>query len=151
MISVTHQRLKYMFADLLTGNLAILFFDMARYYTLPRENTGADSLSSFLTYTPLLWEQALLPLMLLCVYGISGYYNRPFQKSRLQELFATSLTTLTNTLLVYFALLTNQATSVRSTNYELLVYLFLILHSLTYLGRWLVTSYTAHRFRSGRW
>ncbi len=128
----------------------MLSFDMVRFYTLKSESVGFNTLQSFLTSTPLVIEQILLPLMMLCVYAVSGYYNLPFQKSRLQEFFATALNSGVNTILIFFALLTNQQTSVRSTNYMMLLCLFSILLGVTYLGRWCITSSTARRFRNGK-
>lgn len=82
----------------------MLSFDMVRFYTLKSESVGFNTLQSFLTSTPLVIEQILLPLMMLCVYAVSGYYNLPFQKSRLQEFFATALNSGVNTILIFFRL-----------------------------------------------
>lgn len=143
------QRAKYLLADFITANIAIFLFDVARFYTLHRDTVGFTSLEGFLSFKPLIVEQMLLPLMMIGIYAVSGFYNNPFQKSRLQEFFATALNSGVNTVLVYFALLTNQLTSVRSTNYEMLLYLFCVTCGLTYIGRWIITSITAHGFRSG--
>lgn len=136
--------------DLLTGAVVILLFDILRFHTLPPENIGYHSLSGFLGSRVLIWEQILLPVMLVTVYAISGYYNSPFQRSRIQEFINTALSEVANTLLIYFALLTNGATAVRATNYELLLSLFILLVGITYLGRWIITVYTSRQFRSGR-
>ncbi len=145
------QRLKYLLVDFLTANVAILIFDIVRFYVLEHENVGYMSLSSFLTSRVILIEQTLLPLILMAVNGLSGYYNRPLLKSRLQEFINTMLVALLQTVLVYFVLLTNQQTSVRATNYELLLYLYLLLWLLTYAGRYIVTAHAFSRFRTGKW
>lgn len=150
MISKVRQRIKYVAVDLLTANIVILVFDVLRFYNLPRENIGIHELEGFLSYPVLIIEQIILPVLLVCVYGLSGYYNQPFQKSRIQEFITTALTQVANTLLIYFALLTNQATSVRSTNYEMILYLYILLLLFTYLGRWAITYNTHSKFRRGR-
>lgn len=150
MISKVRQRIRYVAVDLVTANIAILLFDILRFYSLPSENIGFVSLAGFLSSRVLLVEQAVLPLIMMCVYAVSGYYNEPLQRSRIQEFFTTALTQIANTLFIYFALLTNQATSVRATNIMMLMSLYLILVAVTYTGRWCVTGAMLSRFRSGK-
>jgi len=145
------QRLKYVIVDLLTANVAVLIFDIVRYHMLGAENVGYATLSSFLLSHVIMLEQLLIPLLLSGLSAISGYYNRPLLKSRLQEFIGTAFTAGLQTVVVYFALLTNQQTSVRATNYELLLYLFLILWACTYAGRIAVTLYAFYRYRTGHW
>lgn len=150
MISKVRQRIRYVAVDLVTANIAILLFDILRFYSLPSENIGFISLAGFLSSRVLLVEQAVLPLIMMCVYAVSGYYNEPLQRSRIQEFFTTALTQIANTLFIYFALLTNQATSVRATNIMMLMSLYLILVAVTYTGRWCVTGAMLSRFRKGK-
>ncbi|MBD5231955.1 MAG: sugar transferase [Bacteroidales bacterium] len=151
MTRTNSQRLKYILVDLLTANIAVFIFDIARYYVLGGENIGFRSLAAFLTFKVIIIEQVLIPLLLLGINALSGYYNRPLLKSRLQELINTILVAGLQTVMVFLVLLTNQNTAVRSTNYELLFYLFLLLGGCTYLGRWMVTSYAFRKFRKGKW
>lgn len=150
MISKAGQRLKYVAVDLVTSNIAILLFDILRFYSLPSENIGFVSLGVFLTSRVLLVEQIVLPILMTGIFALSGYYNEPLQRSRIQEFFTTALTQIANTLLIYFALLTNQATSVRATNIILLLTLYVILTALCYTGRWIVTGAMFSRFRNGK-
>ncbi|MCM1319249.1 MAG: sugar transferase [Muribaculaceae bacterium] len=149
MLSKKRQRIKYIVADLVTANIGILLFDILRFNSLPTKATGFNTLHAFLSSNVLVYEQIFIPLMLMCLYWLSGYYNEPFQRRRLQEFFTTALTQIAGTLLVYFALLTNQATSVRATNILLLLGLYTILVVVTYIGRWLVTARMMHAFRAG--
>lgn len=146
----TTQRIKYLAADFLTANIVIFLFDVLRFHILQRSWVGFSSLEDFLTFKPLVVEQIMLPLLMMVVYALSGYYNLPFQKSRLQEFFGTAMSSGVNTILIFFALLTNQQTSVRSTNYEMLFYLFCLCLGLTYIGRWVITYCTSYRFRTGK-
>lgn len=150
MLNKNKQRIKYIIADLVTANIGILLFDILRYNSLSPEFIGFSTLKSFLMSPVLIWEQIILPLMMLCVYGLSGYYNQPFQRQRIQEFFTTALTQIVNTLLIYFALLTNQATSVRATNILLLLSMYCILVLTSYTGRWIVTDTMLRSFRTGK-
>ncbi|MDE6242835.1 MAG: sugar transferase, partial [Muribaculaceae bacterium] len=91
MTRTNSQRLKYILVDLLTANIAVFIFDIARYYVLGGENIGFRSLAAFLTFKVIIIEQVLIPLLLLGINALSGYYNRPLLKSRLQELINTIL------------------------------------------------------------
>lgn len=143
------ERWKYLTVDFIMAALAILLFDIARFHVLGLENVGYYSLKAFLLSPVILTEQTVLPFMLLAVEALSGYYNRPLLRSRIQEFVTTLLTALVQTPLVYFALLANQQTSVRATNFLMLGLLMLLLFSLTYLGRLILTSWQRRRFLSG--
>lgn len=151
MISSKVQRIKYVASDYITANIAMLFFDIVRYYILQQWNYGYSNLLNFITASNLLWEQAVIPPVLLVIYYYSGYYNLPFQKSRLQELFTTVVSCILYSLLIYFALLTNDQVQLRSTNYELIISLFLIFFAFTYLGRLLITSHCIRQLKKKNW
>ncbi len=137
--------------DFLMANVAIFLFNIVRFYVLEDENVGYLKLSTFLISKAIVVEQIVLPFMMLAVNAVSGYYNRPLLKSRIHEFVTTFSTALVQTVLLYFALLTNQQTSVRLTNYELLIYMFLLLWVTTYVGRYIITSFSLRRFRCGKW
>ncbi|MBQ1184349.1 MAG: sugar transferase, partial [Muribaculaceae bacterium] len=143
--------MKYVVCDFLTANVAMLVFDIARYFILQQWNQGYPNLENFLLSTNLLWEQAIIPPILLVIYYFSGYYNLPFQKSRLQELFTTIISCILYTLLIYFALLTNDQVQLRSTNYELLMSLFSIFFVFTYIGRISITSHCIRQMKKKHW
>lgn len=142
--------MKYVVADFVTANVAVFVFDIARYRILGSQATGFTDLPSFLCAPILVAEQMLLPLMALFIYLLSGYYNKPFHKSHVQEMFLTFGSSMANTLLIYFALLVNSRTSIRMTSYELLFYLFAALFISCFAGRFIVTRSTARRMRLGR-
>lgn len=139
-----------MAADFITANIAVLVFDIARFYVLSSETVGFASLNHFLRSDILVAEQIVLPFIVLAVYALSGFYNKPFHKSQLQTMFSTMGASIVNTLLIYFALLVNSRTSIRMTSYELLFYLFASLFLLGFIGRALVTYSTFRRIRKGK-
>ncbi len=151
MISATFQRIKYIVGDYLTANVGLCLFNIVRFFTLDRTNTGFGDLGAFLMSPNLLIEQIIIPLVLLFIYYLSGYYNRPFQKSRLQELFTTFVSSLIAGLLIYFALLTNDQVKLRATNYELITALVLLIFAVTYVVRLSITVSALRQMRKRNW
>lgn len=147
--SKTSQRVRYVIADLLTGALAFWVFNIVRHFLL---NDGTyNGLWTFLGSTKLVIEQCVVPPSMLAIYWLSGYYNEPFNKSRLQEFATTFWAALINTVLIYLVLLINDQTGKRIINYELLVILFGLLFILTYIVRLLITDYAIQHFRKELW
>lgn len=151
-ISKIPQRLRYVLADLLTGALAFWVFDIVRFYLLASvAPTGYQVLWSFLGSTKLVVEQCVVPPCMLVIYWLSGYYNEPFQKSRLQEFTTTVGSVVVNTVLIYLVLLINDQTGKRIINYEMILILFGLLFIMTYSARLIITGYAIHHFRKELW
>lgn len=143
------QRLKYVLTDLLTANIAFFLFNLYRFSTFNNLNTADFRI--FFGSPKLITEQILIPLFLLILYWMSGYYNNPFKKSRLQEFMTTLFSSLFATLMIFLALLTNDQTLIVSTNYLMLFTLFLLLFIATYFGRLTLTTLTISKLRSHQW
>ncbi|MCH5239746.1 MAG: sugar transferase [Muribaculaceae bacterium] len=150
-ISKSTQRAKYVVTDLLTGALAFWVFNIVRYYLLQEVHSGYYSLSSFLGSTKLIVEQCVVPFVMLVIYWISGYYNRPFQKSRLQEFNVTFFSSIITTVIIYLVLLINDQTGKRIINYEMIGILFLLLFLITYFPRLIITTLVISHFRKDKW
>lgn len=151
-ISKTPQRIRYVLADLLTGALAFWAFNIVRFYLLASgELSGFASLWSFLGSTKLVIEQCVVPPCMLAIYWLSGYYNEPFQKSRLQEFTTTIGSVIINMVLIYLVLLINDQTGKRIINYEMILILFGLLFIMTYSARSIITGYAIHHFRKELW
>lgn len=150
-ISKTKQTIRYLAADLLTGALAFWIFDIIRYYFLREYQNGYPNLWIFLGSTKLVIEQCVVPVCLLSIYWLSGYYNKPFNKSRLQEFNTTFFSAVINTVLIYLVLLINDQTGKRIINYEIIMILFGLLFSLTYIARVFITGFAIHHFRKNIW
>ena len=95
---------KYILSDFISASVAWLLFNILRYEVFAIDE-GADSLLDYLQYPGVLGGQVVIPLFWLVLYYFSGYYNKPFGKSRLTELFSTFITVLIGTVFVFFALL----------------------------------------------
>ena len=150
-ISKSLQRLRYVIADLITGALAFWVFDIIRFFLLKMGKEGFYSLWNFLGSEKLILEQCIVPPCLLIVYWLSGYYNEPFQKSRLQEFSTTLFSAIINTVIIYLVLLINDQTGKRIINYEMIIILFGLLFILTYAARLCITAFAIDHFRKELW
>nr|MDE6668365.1 sugar transferase [Muribaculaceae bacterium] len=130
-ISTRRQRIRYVVCDWLTSAVAFLLFNIYRYYAVAL-HTG-NSLGGFLGSQKLLLEQIFVPVGMLGIYWLSGYYNRPFDKSRLQELVTTFFSAALNSLLIFLIFLIDDQTLHRTVSYEMLAVLFMLLLGCTYI------------------
>ena len=92
---------KYILSDFISASIAWLLFNILRYEVLFVINEGTDSLLDYLQYPGVLTGQFVIPFFWLVLYYFSGYYNKPFGKSRLTELFSTFITVLIGTIFVF--------------------------------------------------
>lgn len=93
------QSIKYFVGDLLTGNVAFFLFNIARFHLLQSDST-VGNLWEFVFSKKLLLEQLTIPLVMCGIFWLSGYYNQPLGKSRLQELLTTVFSTVVNTSII---------------------------------------------------
>lgn len=150
-ISKNTQRLKYVVSDLMAGALAFWVFNIVRFYILREYQNGFLTLWWFLGSHKLVIEQCVVPVGMLALYWISGFYNQPFKKSRLQEFNTTFFSAMINTAIIYLILLINDPTGRRRIDYELIIILFGLLFLITYIGRISITSLAIHQFRNDKW
>lgn len=150
-ISKVKQRIRYLVADLFTGALAFWIFNIIRFYLFEEYMFGGQSPWHYLGSTKLVIEQCVVPVCLLGIYWLSGYYNQPFNKSRLQEFSTTFYSEVINTIIIYLVLLINDQTGKRIINYEIILILFGLLFLLTYSVRLMITGYAIHHFRKNIW
>lgn len=150
LISIRSMKFRYVIIDLVTSAVAFFLFNQARYLLMDIASTGI-SLREYLSTPKMIVEQSVIPFIMLAVYWLTGYYNRPFGKSRLQEFAQTLWSALANTLWIYLALLINDQLPTRYLSYELLSILFGTLFILTYIGRFLLTRTSIRNLEERRW
>lgn len=143
MINESRQRFRYIVADFLSTGMAVLLFNVVRYYDLPAAYTGFASLTSFLCSPILIVGQILFPTVMLLIYYLSGYYTHVYVKSRTSEFSTTLITAAIGTLLMIFATLLNDLTNDRIHDYNLFLILLGLLFAVVYLPRLAITSRTA--------
>lgn len=151
LISIKLQRLKYVVLDWATSMFGFFVFNLCRYYLLEYKAYQHSGLMQYLTSQTLVMEQILVPVVMVGVFWLSGYYNHPFNKSRLSELLTTFLSTLFNTTWIYLTMLINDQMQSRSLSYELILMLFACLFTFTYIGRLTLTQQAIKFFMARKW
>lgn len=133
------KRISYVVMDYFMTSIAIFFFNIFRFTTLHTYDNNSQIIQYILS-EKLVEEQIVIPILLLGIYWLSGYYNHVRCKSRAVELFTTFLTAIFNSVLIFFLLLLNDTITRTLTNYILFIGLFLLLFCFTYSGRLLLTE-----------
>ncbi len=123
MIHLWQQRTKYVLADWLSTNVAMLLYNILRYRLIEqsRPSSSFPTLGSFLSSEWIVIEQIVFPMLMVGIYALSGYYNNVFQKSRVQELLNTASTALVGTAIVFFFVLINALETHRRFAFHLVV------------------------------
>lgn len=150
MIGSKRQTTKYVLCDYVTSNIAWLIFNIVRFY-IPFVTSGYAELGDFLLSRNVLIGQIFMPLIMMTVYYLSGYYNIAFFKSRLHELFTTIGSVSINTLILFFTALINDILPLRSENYELIFVLFAIQFLCIYPARLLITVDATYKIHNRIW
>lgn len=146
-LSPVKQRMKYVVTDYFTSLLSFFIFNLCRYFLLGEKG----DVWAYVFSTKLIIENIFIPFGMLGIYWLSGYYNLPYGKSRLQELITTLCSALINTVLIYLVLLINDQTGERVLNYELLLILVGLLFIIPYIGRLIITLKALEHFRGHQW
>ena len=128
------QRAKYMASDFLLTGLAFVLFNIFRYHMLFGNFIHSQSVYAFLSEPKIIWEQVLFPPSMMLIYGISGFYNQPFHKSRLGILSNTLAVSIIGSSLVLLLLLLNDAAA-KHIYYILVLTLTFLLFVCVYAGR----------------
>lgn len=150
LISTGIQRFKYVASDYVMSAAAFIVFNIYRYFAFHIEVYGV-SLFQYLSSPKLILEECLIPVVLLGLYWLSGYYNKPFDRSRLQEFVTTLFSAIISTLMIFIALLINDTVSEHYLNYKILATLFLLMLLFTYTSRYAITQTAINRFSARRW
>ena len=141
---------KYILSDFISASVAWLLFNILRYEVFAIDE-GADSLLDYLQYPGVLGGQVVIPLFWLVLYYFSGYYNKPFGKSRLTELFSTFITVLIGTVFVFFALLLDDIPRSIDIYYKLFFGMFGLQFFITYIPRLLITQSVMRKIKNREW
>lgn len=137
-----------MASDYAMLNIGWLVFNIVRYHSLP--NGWPEGVAEFLLTAPVLLGQLLVPLLAVAVYALSGYYNQPYAKSRVDDVLNTAGVSTIAALLTFFAVLINDDIPERLLNYQLIAILWLLLALPVYAGRNLITAATKREIQEGR-
>jgi exopolysaccharide biosynthesis polyprenyl glycosylphosphotransferase len=139
----------YVLTDFVIASAGWFLFNLYRYREVAQYQF--DSLHDFLLFPQVLKGQVLIPLCWLTLYFISGYYNKPFWKSRIGELFATLVTIMAGCVLIFFTVLLNELPDSIALYYRLFFVLFILQFVLTCTGRVVITNYAWKKLRRHEW
>lgn len=142
------QRLKYIIGDFLSSNVAWFLFNLLRYHN--GFVKGHVSLLSFLSSHNVILGQVVFPLFMMFVYYLSGYYNVPYRKSRLQEAIITLLSAVCNSVMIVAFALLNDMVESQLENIEVIFLLVGVLFAVVYVVRLCITNACTHKIRSGK-
>jgi exopolysaccharide biosynthesis polyprenyl glycosylphosphotransferase len=88
---------------------------------------------------------AIIPVLWLLFYYITGFYDNIYRRSRLLELGQTFFISLTGVIVIFFALILDDFIGSYKNYYNLFFTLFGLHFSLTYFFRLILTTQTIHR------
>ena len=144
------QACKYIISDFVASSVVWLLFNVLRYQEIAVYE-GFGDVWSFLTHSTSLWGQLLVPFFWIALFWLSGYYNKPFGKSRITELFSTFVTVSVGVISLLFLLILNDL----PRSYQIYYDVFFALWGLQFLGvylpRLLITHEVKQKIKRGEW
>lgn len=145
----TQQKLKYLAADFLSANIAMLLFNVFRYYGKPLVVQGFYSLDAFLLSPMVLFGQVVFPIFMVGLCYLAAGYDYMFRRSRTLELTMSLAASFVGALVVFFTILINDLTLERSRDYTLILILFGFLFLLISIPRIVITWRVNNRIWRG--
>jgi len=139
----------YIGIDFLSAAITWFLFNLLRYSEVAKYEFG--TLPDFLLYAQVVKGQIMVPLFWLWLYFLSGYYNKPFGKSRIGELFSTVITVVIGSIIIFFRVVLNELPPSFDVYYRFFFSLCLMQFVLTYTGRSLITGYAIRKSKSREW
>lgn len=141
------QTARYVLFDFLSAGIAwTLFYIFRKVYIEPKKY-GYD-VPLELNNSKFFFGIALIPICWITLYYATGYYNKIFRKSRLNEIGQTIFTTLIGTIIIFFALILDDVVQSPRQFYLSLIALFTIHFTLTYIPRLIITSMTISKIHN---
>lgn len=144
------QACKYIISDFVASSVVWLLFNLIRYHEIAVYE-GFGDVWSFLTHSTSLWGQLLVPFFWIALFWLSGYYNKPFGKSRITELFSTFVTVSVGVISLFFLLILNDL----PRSYQIYYDVFFALWGLQFLGVYLprlwITQAGKQKIKRGEW
>jgi len=146
----TRQTAKYIITDFLIANVAWLLLNLIRYHEVAQYE-GFQTIRDFLLFHQVLKGEILIPIFWLILYYFSGYYNQPFGKSRINELFNTFVTVTIGVVFVFFVVVLDDLPESFQIYYIIFFSYFFMQFFFTYLCRYLITRHTLHKVQQHEW
>lgn len=140
------QALKYLFFDFFSALLAwFLFYNFRKTYLEPAK-FGYDipidyNLNFFLGLI-------IIPSVWVLLYAATGFYKKPYRKSRLKEFAQTLTVSILGCTLLFFVFILDDEINTYKDYYLSYTYIFFLHFFLTYFFRFLITSNTVYRIQN---
>lgn len=146
------QRAKYFAVDFLMISLAFFLFNVYRFHIFGYSNEyELSSILRYLSQPKMIAEQILIPLGIMFIFWLSGYYNNPFNKSRVMEFIVTFWSIFASTAIIFLLLLINDSSGLKRKDYMIIIVLFGLMMTLVYTARYIITSRTIIHLRRRDW
>lgn len=140
------QALKYIVSDMTAAGAAWTFFYIFRKKYLEPHKFGYEIPIDF--SETFFIALAVLPVLWVLGYALTGYYRKPFRKSRLKELIQTLVMTIIGTTIIFFALLLDDEIANYTYYYKSYLALLLLHFSFTGLGRLFLSTITIRKIQA---
>lgn len=141
----TLQVLKYVLSDFFTASLAWgIFFVFRKYYVDPEAFYWQPVFSDPKFYLGI----TFIPAFWVIFYAIVGTYHKNYRKSRLKELGQTLLTSFIGITIIFFSLILDDIVISYKGYYQFVIVLFLLHFTLTFIGRFILSSITAYKIHN---
>lgn len=151
MASVRLERLKLILTDWISANISVMLLNILRYIKSSWPANNIEGITDYIFQPKLCFEQVFIPIILLGLYWLSGFYNNPFGKSRFNELLNTAVISIISTILIHLALLTNDQMNDIPSNLLQIIAIFIIFFSFTLIGRLIVINTQIKHFKCRDW
>ena len=144
------QTAKYVTVDFLIATVVWLILNLIRYHEVAQYE-GFTTIPSFLLFHQVLKGEILIPIFWLILYYFSGYYNRPFGKSRIDELFNTFVTVTIGVVFVFFVVVLDDLPDSFQIYYIIFFSYCFMQFFVTYLCRYLITRHALRKVKRREW
>lgn len=151
MASAGFERLKLVLTDWISANLSVMLFNLLRFSAAPVREHNVDAYLSYILQPKLCLEQILIPICLLGLYWLSGFYNHPFGKSRVSETANSAIVSGISTIIIHLCLLTNDQLDNIEENMIQILLIFMIFFTFTTAGRLLAINSQISHFKRREW
>lgn len=147
-MQTTRQRLTYILSDFLAVNVAWCVFNIIRFCTLP-VNSQLSSLGEYYSMPMIIVGQIVFPLMMVCLFAVSGYYNSVFFKSRLDDILNAFSVSLIGSIIIFFIALFNDSIPDRLSYVEMTAMVWVLIGGAASIGRVCVTRTSIKKIKDG--
>lgn len=143
------QRVKYILLDMLASLLAYVFF-----FAFRRIEIESSFIQEIQLFSPVynFWKLFFgIPVYWVFIFWLSGFYNRPFAKSRLAEFLQTLISTFIGSVGLFFILLLDDPVVHYQQYYLSFLLLFTSYFIVVYLARYTLTRITTDNIHNRIW